>query len=99
LQHAIRVFEALAPLKLVAWPFAGPAALPEGDVLHVVDAWCYLGTARDEADIARLLADRDAQFDRDCYRILVRHRDRLRPLPGRYAAAGAGPLESAGEAA
>lgn len=80
LQHGIRLLAALGPLKLVAWPFAGPAILPEGEVAHLIDGWCYLGTARDDADLERLLADGEPQFDRDTYRILVRHLDRLRPM-------------------
>ena len=80
LQHGIRLMEALGPLKLAAWPFAGPAVLAEGDVLHLIDAWCYLGTAKEEAELAGLRTANEAQFDRDTYRILVRHLDRLRPL-------------------
>jgi DNA polymerase-3 subunit epsilon len=78
LQHGIRLMEALGPLKLVPWPFAGPAVLAEGAALHLVDAWCYLGTARREEELAALREAGDAQFDRDTYRILVGQVHRLR---------------------
>jgi DNA polymerase-3 subunit epsilon len=42
--------------------------------VHVVDRWCYLGTAQCDADVAELLeGERRARFDYDHYRILERH--------------------------
>ena len=42
--------------------------------MHVVDRWCYLGTANSDAEIGELLeARRSARFDYDHYRILTRH--------------------------
>jgi DNA polymerase-3 subunit epsilon len=83
LQHNLRLFSALARLKLEAWPYAGPALLAEGPVQHVIDAWCYLGTAHDESELTELLCRARPEFDRDTYRILVKHRQALRPLPCR----------------
>jgi DNA polymerase-3 subunit epsilon len=81
LQHGIRLIEALGRTRLVTWPFAGPATLAEGDALHLIDAWCYLGTARTAGDVEAVLAEGRPQFDRDTYRILVKHLDRMQPLP------------------
>lgn len=78
--HSLRVLGALAGLKLQAWPYPGPIGIVEGDAasdgqeIHLVDAWCYLGTARDEAELAELLAHPPRPvFDRDTYRLLSRH--------------------------
>ena len=46
----------------------------ESTDVHVVDRWCYLGTASTDAELAGLLeARRSACFDYDHYRILARH--------------------------
>lgn len=80
LQHNIRLVEALMQMKLKAWPFKGPAILKEGRVHHLIDAWCYLGRATNDDDIASLLAAGKPRFDRDTYRILVKYTDRMKPL-------------------
>jgi DNA polymerase III subunit epsilon len=80
LQHSLRLMDALGKLRLKAWPFEGPAVLAEGNSLHVIDAWCHLGTAQSEADIAALLTAGKPVFDRDTYRILIKHLDRMQPL-------------------
>lgn len=80
IQNGIRLMEALGRYRMHGWPFAGPAVLHEGEAMHVVDRWSYLGIARDEAELAALLADRAREFDPDIYKILVKHQDRLRPL-------------------
>jgi DNA polymerase-3 subunit epsilon len=78
--HNLRLFQALAKLRLRAWPFPGPAGLREGDEVLVVDHWCYLGTASSEAEVWTLLDQGRPQFDRDTYRILVKVADRLVPF-------------------
>ncbi len=50
----------------------------ESTEVHVVDRWCYLGTASSDAEVAELLEGRRslverAGFDYDHYRILARH--------------------------
>ena len=70
--HATRVREALAALRLAAWPFAGPVALREGHDLHLIDGWRYLGTAQDEPGLQALLATGRPLFDLDFHRILVK---------------------------
>lgn len=79
-KHSLRLMTGLVRLKLVAWPFPGPALIREGDEAHVVDAWRYLGSTRDEAGIAALLAGGRPAFDRDTYRILAKAVGRMTPL-------------------
>jgi DNA polymerase-3 subunit epsilon len=79
--HHARVAAALAPLRAAPWPYAGPLGIVEkcadedaATEVHVVDRWCYLGSARTDADVEELLASRhDGRFDYDQYRILCRH--------------------------
>jgi DNA polymerase-3 subunit epsilon len=78
--HLARLAAALAPRKASRWPHRGALGVVETDrereatEVHVVDRWCYLGTARSDADVADLLeARRGARFDYDHYRILSRH--------------------------
>jgi DNA polymerase-3 subunit epsilon len=69
-EHAARLLMAMQKLKLAAWPYAGAVGIREGDEIHVVDRWCYLGTARNEADVYELLNSSRPAFDRDTYLIL-----------------------------
>jgi DNA polymerase-3 subunit epsilon len=84
--HHTRLLLALSSLKIKAWPFPGRIALREraargfgphggsGADLHVVEHWTYLGTARNEEEIAALGArDLSVAFDVDVYRILLRY--------------------------
>ena len=80
LQHGMRLAEAISKLKVQAWPFQGPALLAEGPVQHVIDAWCYLGTARTQDEMFSLLESGLPQFDKDTYRILVKHLGRMQAL-------------------
>ena len=60
-------------------PYPGPLGIVETDTsreateVHVVDRWCYLGTASSDAELAELLECREPRFDCDDYRILARH--------------------------
>ena len=77
--HYARLAAALAPLKSPDWPHRGPLGVVEVDAsrdaseVHILDRWCYLGTARSEAEVAELLEARRPRFDYDHYRILSRH--------------------------
>ena len=77
--HHARVATALARLKHADWPHRGPLAVVEEDSsrdateVHVLDRWCYLGTATSDAEVAELLEARRPRFDYDHYRILSRH--------------------------
>ncbi|MGQ0544322.1 MAG: exonuclease domain-containing protein [Betaproteobacteria bacterium] len=70
----------LAPPTAADWPHRGALGVVETDhareatEVHVVDRWCYLGTAQCDADLPELLeGGRKARFDYDHYRILSRH--------------------------
>ena len=77
--HLARVATALAALKSAEWPHRGPLGVIEHDhrrdatEVHVLDQWCYLGTAQCESEVAELLEARRPRFDYDHYRILARH--------------------------
>ena len=90
--HHARLAAALAGLKNLAWPWRGPVGVLEEDAereaseLHVVHQWCYLGTAKTEADVPELLASAHRlRFDLDQYKILAKHlasrRARVLELP------------------
>ncbi len=80
-KHTLRLVAALARLKLVSWPFAGPALIREGDDAHLIDGWRYLGTARSDEELHALRAAGRPQFDRDTYRILTKYMAKMIPLP------------------
>ncbi len=78
--HHARVATALASVKAAAWPYPGRLGIVEKDrvndstEVHVVDRWCYLGTARSDDELADLLETvRSPRFDYDHYKILARH--------------------------
>jgi DNA polymerase-3 subunit epsilon len=72
-RHDLRLKTALAVLKLRAWPFPGRIAVRERDEWHLFETWCYLGTAKSEAELFDAAQTRfDAAFDLDTYRILRR---------------------------
>ncbi|HJV73682.1 MAG TPA: exonuclease domain-containing protein [Noviherbaspirillum sp.] len=90
--HQQRLEQALAALKIQAWPFDGTAALVETaadgrEALHLVDNWCYLGTAWNEQEARRILGQAPAHpaFDPDTYRIASRalnlNKVKAHPLP------------------
>ena len=77
--HDERLREALAPMALPPWPFAGAAVIREASDdgervdVHVVRDWTWLGTARDEGELASLLeAPPRPTFDVDVTKLLLR---------------------------
>jgi DNA polymerase-3 subunit epsilon len=77
--HAMRAVQALARLRLKAWPYRGRIAVRERDPysdrveLHVIDRWRHLGTAHCEPELHELAQSAsDAPFDLDTYKTLVR---------------------------
>lgn len=79
--HSARLMAALSRLRLKSWPFPGPALLREGGVVHLFAHWCHLGTARDAAELAALLAQRPAaRFDAEVYRLLLKVLPSLEPI-------------------
>jgi DNA polymerase III subunit epsilon len=84
--HDARLQVALVSLRFKSWPFAGaigirePAPAGDGYQIHVIDRWCHLGTARDDAEVQMLLREtRDTPFDADSYRIIGRALQEVRP--------------------
>jgi DNA polymerase-3 subunit epsilon len=77
--HHARLAAALAVFKTPDWPHDGPLGVVEADAsrdateVHVLDRWCYLGTANSEAELADLLEAQRPRFDYDHYRILSHH--------------------------
>ncbi|WAR44967.1 3'-5' exonuclease family protein [Methylomonas rapida] len=70
LAHAARLMLAMQKLKLASWPYPGAIGIREGEDLHVIDHWCYLGTGKTEAEVDELLAAGRPAFDRDTYMML-----------------------------
>lgn len=88
--HQQRLEQALAALKIQPWPFDGAAALEETAAdgrlaLHLVDNWCYLGTAWNEQEARSLLEQVPSHpaFDPDAYRIAARalHLNKVKAYP------------------
>jgi DNA polymerase-3 subunit epsilon len=75
--HALRLGTALAQLRVRPWPFKGRIGVLEtgatrGEII-VLDRWCYVGTARSEAELGELAGQHPpAAFDLDTYKILTR---------------------------
>ena len=80
LAHDARLLTGLGKLKIRTWPFEGPAYLKEGKEMLLIENWAYLGSARSEADIWKLMDGRDACFDKDTYKILLGTIGQLQPL-------------------
>ena len=72
LAHATRLLIAMNKLKLASWPYPGAIGIREADDLHIIDHWCYLGTAHNDEEVQELLAQGRPAFDRDTYQTLVK---------------------------
>ena len=72
LEHATRLLNAMSKLKLASWPYPGTIGIREADELHVIDHWCYLGTARSDDEVKALLQQGRPAFDRDTYMTLLK---------------------------
>ena len=78
--HHARLAAALARLEALHWPYRGPVGIVEenqdfdSSEVHLVDRWCYLGTAQSDSELADLVeAQPTPRFDYDHYCILARH--------------------------
>jgi len=96
--HDARLARALSPLAIPAWPVSGAAFVRECSAdgervdVHVFRDWCWLGTARDEGELAELAeAPPRPAFDIDVTRLLLRrHRAgalKLMPVEAQPASA------------
>jgi DNA polymerase-3 subunit epsilon len=79
--HGARLMAALHKLKVARWPHAGPVGIREGAAIHVVDGWCYLGTAKDEGEVWTLLESGKPAFDLDVFKILQKAMAKGKVLP------------------
>ena len=85
--HDLRLLGAMVDRKVATWPFAGPVGFVERSkdktqtAIHVVDRWCYLGTATQEGECADLLETARPQFDPDIYKILRKAAKELQAVP------------------
>ncbi|MCX7098521.1 MAG: exonuclease domain-containing protein [Methylococcales bacterium] len=70
LAHSARLLVAMDKLKIATWPYQGAVGIQEGSDLHIIDHWCYLGTAKQEADVHDVMAASRPSFDKDTYAIL-----------------------------
>jgi DNA polymerase-3 subunit epsilon len=77
--HHARLSAALAPLAVPPWPYPGLAAIRERGLLaertdvHVLRDWCWLGTARDEGELGRMVETPPRPvFDADIAKLLIR---------------------------
>ncbi len=77
--HAARLLAALTPLAVPPWPIEGIGLLREVDAqaertdVHVLRDWCWLGTARDDGELAALLESPPTpQFDLDVAKLLIK---------------------------
>lgn len=75
--HRARLEAALARLHVKTWPYAGPVGLIEKGSgaktdVHIVNNWCYLGTAQSEEAVWQMLEEAPScpAFDIDTYKIL-----------------------------
>ena len=84
--YNIRLRSALMAHRLQQWPYPGAVGIREQCAvsgrtdLHVVDRWCYLGTATHPAELDQILsAPQVSGVERDIYRILAGYfRDKAR---------------------
>ncbi|MEO6929840.1 MAG: exonuclease domain-containing protein [Casimicrobiaceae bacterium] len=75
--HDERLARALAPKAIARWPYAGAAVIRECDGercdAHVIRDWRWVGSARDDGELALLASQRpSAAFDLDITRLLLR---------------------------
>jgi DNA polymerase-3 subunit epsilon len=85
-RHDLRLAEALARLKIAAWPYPGPVGIKESYIgreeMLVFDGWRYLGNARDEDELSVLLnRSSPTAFDPDIYKLLIKRLHQLTVVP------------------
>lgn len=84
--HNIRLLTAFNKQRIQAWPYIGAIGIREADAIgshtdiHVVNQWCYLGTAKSDVELQQILehAGRPV-FDADTYKLLNKHLKQLKP--------------------
>jgi DNA polymerase-3 subunit epsilon len=79
--HTERLRTVMSDWRVQTWPYGGPVKVKEGQGWHVLDAWCYLGTAMNDAEAQALLELGRPAFDKDTYKVLVSWLPRLEIEP------------------
>jgi DNA polymerase III subunit epsilon len=77
LRHLTRALPALRRARVASWPYGGPIGIRERGDVHVVDGWCYLGTAETEGEVQTILEESTPEFDQDVYAYLARQLPRI----------------------
>ena len=77
--HTARLESALAGLQIKTWPYSGAVGLVEhaedgSSDVHVINNWCYLGTAKSEDALWSMMEEAPQRpiFDIDTYKILTK---------------------------
>ena len=50
-----------------------PRYSKEAEDLHIIDHWCYLGTATNEDEVFELIQNGQVEFDLDIYKIIKKN--------------------------
>ena len=84
--HNLQLKTVLGLFKVPRWPYDGAIALKDGEMMIVLDKWCYLGTANDFDALHDLIDTDQAEFDLDIYKIIKKalastHKDNVFPIP------------------
>jgi len=77
LNHLTKTLVALTPLRLPTWPYDGPIGIKERSDLHILEDWCYLGTAQSEHEVHQVLETRRNEFDQATFAFLSKTLARL----------------------
>ena len=77
-RYNLRLITALSAMKVKTWPYPGPIGIKEGEGVHVVDHWFYMGFVKDPEDLEEHLGRQRPDFDLDIYKIIQSH---LRKMP------------------
>ena len=79
LSYHDRLLHALYKYRVGIWPYKTAIGIREAHVVHVIDHWCYLGTAIDESEIFELLNSGIPEFDLDIYKIVKKSLGKMGP--------------------
>ncbi len=77
-QYHLRLQTVLSKFKVHTWPYRGPIGIQEGGQVHIIDHWCFLGTAFNEDEVFELIQGGKAEFDLDIYKMIKKY---LKTLP------------------
>jgi DNA polymerase-3 subunit epsilon len=71
--YHLRLLTALHKFKISVWPYQSAIGIKEGNHLHIIDHWCYLGCAMNEEEVYELLQSGKPEFDLDIYKIIKKY--------------------------